>query len=230
MRLFTAGLLLISFLAGAQSTVDVSSYGTLRGLMGHDLGGKVRLADLENGSDLYGLGAAEGLTGELLILAGQPFWTSVHGEELVTRKTLEVSAALLVVARVSDWQEINLPDSIGTQEDLEKYLLGWNHGDPFPFMLQGEIAGLDWHVINWDPEDHVHTHEKHKSSGFSSHVDQPMAITILGFHSTRHQGVFTHHSTTLHMHGQVDDHVGHVDSIVLSPGMSLKLPGYLKRK
>ena len=49
---------------------------------------------------------------------------------------------------------------------------------------------------------------------------------MVGFYSDAHHGIFTHHSTNMHIHMKTGDHkvAGHVDDLTLGPKMILKLP------
>jgi len=51
-------------------------------------------------------------------------------------------------------------------------------------------------------------------------------VDILGFYSTHHHAVFTHHSTNMHLHVKTRGHVlaGHLDDLTLGEGMVLQLP------
>ena len=52
-------------------------------------------------------------------------------------------------------------------------------------------------------------------------------VEIVGFFSTKHQSVFTHHDTFLHMHLITKDKskMGHLDTVLLKKGaMQLSLP------
>jgi acetolactate decarboxylase len=49
---------------------------------------------------------------------------------------------------------------------------------------------------------------------------------ILGFYSTKHHAIFTHHSTNSHMHfyHELSGLFGHVDELVLSEKVILQIP------
>lgn len=102
---------------------------------------------------------------------------------------------------------------------------GFYLGKPFPFLIEGEISSLDWHVIDWPEGDMVHTHKKHKISGLNGTIKEK-EVEIIGFFSLHHKGVFTHHTTNMHMHFRTEDSelVGHLDDLQLGREMTLKLP------
>ncbi|MBT8221506.1 MAG: acetolactate decarboxylase, partial [Bacteroidia bacterium] len=96
---------------------------------------------------------------------------------------------------------------------------------PFPFLLEGTVTKLDWHVINWPRGDMDHSHEKHIQSGLNGRIEN-QNVSVLGFFSDRHQGIFTHHTVNSHMHFLTEDRTlaGHVDDLELGKSMVLKLP------
>lgn len=84
---------------------------------------------------------------------------------------------------------------------------------------------MKWHVIDWKEGDAEHTHEKHRNSGLNGTLIRE-SVEILGFYSGRHHGLFTHHTTNMHLHMKNSEGtiVGHVDGLTLKQGMELKLP------
>lgn len=187
--------------------------------------------DLKN---FYALGALEGLKGELLIMDGQVY-TSSQGDttnnSLDLKQNINFSANFLVGAKVSKWISLDVPKTIKTKSDLEKFVSekaieqGFDKADPFPFLLEGPTKSTSWHVVNWDANDSTHTHEKHVKSGIYD-TDLEEDVIILGFYSEHHKGIFTHHSSFLHMHVLNDKKaiMGHLDDLTLGEKMILKLP------
>ena len=190
-----------------------------------DLSAKIDLARLDS-KHLYALGALENLKGEILVMNGNPLLSRVVEGEVEIDKSMDHQAALLVYAHVKKWQEISKTKSFPSAEEFEKWLLeqAKNHGvdteKPFPFFLKGKAESLSWHVIDWPEGDTEHTHEKHVNSGLNGTLENA-EVSILGFHSKNHKGVFTHHSSNVHMHMRStrQDLAGHVDK--LNPGTEM---------
>lgn len=228
-------LLLVSLIGcSSNDKVEVVHYGALKNAMKqNDLAAYVSSdsIDLKN---FYALGALEGLEGELLIMDGQVY-TSSQGDTtnntLIQKKNIDFSANFLVGAKVSKWISLDVPKSIKTKSDLEKFVTekaieqGFDKADPFPFLLKGSTKSTSWHVVNWDANDSIHTHEKHVKSGIYD-TDLEKDVIILGFYSEQHKGIFTHHSSFLHMHVLNDEKeiMGHLDDLTLGAKMILKLP------
>lgn len=196
-----------------------------------DLSAKTSLSEYQHEENLYALGAIENLKGEILIFNSQPYHSYVENGEMKFDTTYSKSATLFVKANVKEWISIDIPNSVITKDDLETHLekaATENNIDinqPFPFIIEGTPASMDWHVINWKDGDTEHSHEKHITSGLYGTLNNEKA-TILGFYSNAHHAIFTHHTTNMHIHMRLDNgHIaGHVDELVLGEGMVLRLP------
>jgi len=230
-------ILIILFIAGTacsyrQAGVKVEYKGALMDIMhGGDLSGKIHLKSVANKQRLYALGAAEGLKGEIIILGGKSIISEVENQQVKTTQTFDRKAALLVYTEVKNWIEARLPDSITTYKQLEAFLpqLARHHNipsdKPFPFLLEGKVQIVDWHVIDWEPKDRDHTHEKHKNSGLKGRL-QDSDVELLGFYSEKHQGIFTHRGSFMHLHLHAKTPLlsAHVDDLTVGKGMIVKLP------
>ncbi len=210
---------------------EVYYRGALRDFMHrNDLSAKVDLDTLRSRNNLFALGALEALRGEVLIWNGQPLVSFVRDSQLIVDRSFDHRAALLVWAQVSHWEGFNVPESIREQADLEAFIAeqakqqGLDAESAFPLRLRGRARRLQWHVIDWPADDDRHTHEKHRTSGPNG-VLTDAEVEVLGFYSTAHTAIFTHHDTHAHFHFFNADTTlaGHVDA--LEPGeMVLFLP------
>jgi len=211
---------------------EVHHFGALKHMMKEgDLSAKADLNDLSDLEHVYALGAFENLKGEIQIFDGKPENTRVKGSFLIYDKTYSEKAALLVYASVKKWKTIEIPKEVVFMNELEEFVAkaaeqrNINTDEPFPFLLEGTARAFDWHVINWKEGDTAHSHEKHIKSGMNGTAEN-RAVKMLGFYSDSHHSIFTHHTTNMHIHVQTHDQLiaGHVDDLVLGPGMILKLP------
>lgn len=212
--------------------IPVEYHGALKTIMRKgDLSAQADLRDFQASTHLYALGAVENLLGEILILDDQPFISSVQNQELVIDTSFAHKACLLVYAEVEQWDSLMVSAPITQLKDLENYLEqvaeehGINTNHPFPFLLKGTAKSFDWHVINWKAGDTEHSHEKHLRSGLFG-TEQNREVEILGFYSDDHHGVFTHHTSNLHLHVKTADGkiVGHVDELSLEEDVVMLLP------
>ena len=198
--------------------------------MSGNLEATTSLDTLSQKKHLYALGAVADLNGEIQIFDSKPSNSVVVDSSLQINDSYALKAALLVYAEVEQWAAFTM-ENIRTKEELEKRIfeMAISHGmdvdAPFPFLLEGEVATMDWHVIQWKEGDTIHNHNKHKEAGLNG-VLEKRDVEIIGFYSTKHKAVFTHHSTNMHMHFKTDDDTmaGHVDGLVLDKKLILKLP------
>ncbi|MFP2994335.1 acetolactate decarboxylase [Spongiivirga sp. MCCC 1A20706] len=205
--------------------------GALRTIMSGDLSATASLDTLAAKDHLYALGAVSQLKGEIQIFDGVPFISNVNKNNIAIDPTFSRKAALLVYAVVPSWKEIKIPATINTQEALEAFIidkaasLKIDTSAPFPFLIEGNASSLSWHIIDWPEGDTEHTHQKHKESGLNGDLTDT-EVSVLGFYSDKHKGVFTHHSTNFHMHFKTKDGqlAGHLDGFTPGSKMRLKLP------
>jgi acetolactate decarboxylase len=224
----------LNFLYGQDPSVgfEVSHAGAMMNIMHEgDISAKADLKAFHSQDHIYALGALENLKGEILILDGKPCIATIREENLVIDTSFNHRATLLVYTRISNWNSRPVPDSMDGREDFEVYVeaeaskSGLDTEQPFPFLITGKVKTLDWHIVNWPSDDTVHTHEKHMLSGLNGRI-VGMEVTMLGFYSKHHQGIFTHHSTNTHMHVLTADKAicAHVDDFKPGDNMTLKLP------
>ena len=210
---------------------SVTHHGVLREIMQEQkLHGRVTLEEFSDTPGFFALGAMENLKGEILILDGAPVNGIAKSGELAIDRSMEHNAALLVGSSVEAWTEIHLDATINDFESLQfeikeaakKVGIDTNHA--FPFLLRGTIKRLDWHVINAS-EATEQNHNAYKEAGLSGTVENEV-LQILGFYSEKHQGVFTHHGSFLHMHFVNDEEsiMGHVDDLSINGAVILMLP------
>lgn len=206
--------------------------GALKNIMRKaNISAKANLTDFQNTKHLFALGAAENLKGEILILDSQLFLSYVQDQKMEISHSFDHKATLLVYTSVEKWTSSTIPNNVATYEDLEKYIeqiakeKGINTNEPFPFRIEGMAKSFDWHIIDWKEGDTEHSHEKHIKSGLHGTLTD-QEVEILGFYSNSHHAVFTHHTTNMHLHVKTTDNTvsGHLDDLVLGPGMSLRLP------
>ncbi len=162
--------------------------------------------------DLYALGALDSLRGELTIDNGTIYMSRVSAGSIEVGDDLSSGAVLYVSAKVSDWLSFS---AVGNLEaSLERLALNANIEGPFPFKLVGSFKKLDYHIINYNAATtDIANHKEGALKGSLSGKE----VTIIGFYSKSHQGIFTHHGSTVHMHviSENGGIMGHVDNIEL---------------
>ncbi|OGU34061.1 MAG: hypothetical protein A2068_03890 [Ignavibacteria bacterium GWB2_35_6b] len=213
----------------SQGNELVKYAGSLKGIMkGNDISSKINLNDIKNKKNLYALGAAENLEGEIQIFNGEPFNSEVVNRKLVIKNDFQKGTALLVYANVKDWNEYKIDEVITDLNLLQQKIElickteNINSEKPFPFLIKGSAENLSWHVVSSNSQKVLQTHEEHKSSGLSGELKNE-AVEIIGFYSNKHQGIITHHSTNIHLHFKNGDKTvaGHIDELKLKKNFKL---------
>jgi acetolactate decarboxylase len=213
----------------ASSVIPV---GAMRDVMWKgELEPKILLDSLSGKPGLYGLGPGNRLSGELLILDGIIYSSSVVNDTLMrVEQRASAQAPFFVYSSVNRWNQVSLPDSVTSVVALERYLAGWNQHRkvPFAFKLSGRLREAEIHVVNLEANAIVTSpHDAHRGK-----VDYRLKdeyATLLGFYSERHKGIFTHHDSFVHIHLLTDDEtkMGHVDAVLFDPReLKLFLPAY----
>lgn len=207
---------------------EVQVAGEMRRVMWEGrLGSSIDLDTISERKGLYGLGPETFLTGELLINDGRSYVSRVTSDStMAVTQTYDVSAPFLVYGHVREWRSQPLPDSISTISELERYLdtITKTFKRPFVFKLAGEVSNALIHVQNL-PEGTQVSSPQEAHQGQVNYTLTDEHVEIIGFFSTEHQGIFTHHDSFLHMHLITADHekMGHLDEVAFSK-MEVFLP------
>lgn len=201
-------------------------------MMGGERDAKIDLASLADKKDLYAVGPIVGLSGEITIIDGIPALASVGPEGTVqVRTSFDTGAPFLVWTQVGSWQEEDLPRDVRSIAELETFLsrraAEEGLGEAFPFLLSGDATNIGYHILNADPETaQTAGMEAHKK--FQAHFEiGPSDVTLVGFYSTTHQGVFVHRGALTHIHFVSADGAqsGHVETVDFGAGaFVLSLP------
>lgn len=192
-----------------------------------ELEGNIQLDTISNTKGLYGIGPESFLTGELLINDGKAYLSKVTSDSTMSvEKTFTVSAPFFVYANVTDWEEITLPETIKTIPDLEKFIddKTTEFKRPFAYKLSGKVKNAKIHIQNLPKGTKVSSPEE-AHQGQTNYELNNEAVDIIGFFSTAHKGIFTHHDSFLHMHLITKDErkMGHLDAMEIDE-MLLYLP------
>ncbi len=212
--------------------VEVKVAGEMKNIMHKaDLSAHIALDTLLTRPHMYGLGPAEGIKGELMIIDIKAYWCKIENGKANTSVNNSAKAAMLVYAQVPSWKSITITDGVKDYAALEKKVeeLALKNGlsldEPFPFMIKGNVAKSTYHIIDWK-EVIQHTFDNHKQfAQYGNFNKEP--VTLLGFYSNKHHSIFTHHSTNMHVHIMDDkkNTVGHLEEISTSAGsMTLIIP------
>jgi len=233
----TIGLLAIGMIScnsTKKETISTDTYsevkivGAMKNVMWKgELGSSINLDTISDKNGLYGLGPVSYLTGELLINDGKGYVSKVTSDSTMTvEKKFNVSAPFFVYANVTEWNEIDLPSNIKSIQDLEKFIdeKTTEYKRPFVFKLKGQVSKANIHIQNLPKGTKVSSPEE-AHQGQTNYELSNEESEIVGFFSTEHKGVFTHHDSFLHMHLITKDEgkMGHLDVLEIG-NMKLYLP------
>lgn len=221
-------VLAIAILAAAP---QVHTIGTLRAMI-HEgrIEARAPLAQIV-GPHRYGLGALARLDGEFIVLDGKA-WTSRPSEPIRSAAAGRGdSVTLAVYSTVRAWRSMRVTEpialgAIGDTLASRAPQFGLPSGGPFPFLAEGAADSLRWHVADGRKlPPGPSSHEAHAAAAIRG-VRDAENVTLLGFYSDHHQGVFTHHDSPVHVHAYFaqDGLVGHVDGVLIRPGATIKFP------
>lgn len=207
---------------------DINIVGAMKNVMWKgELGNSIDLDTISDKNGLYGLGPVSFLTGELLINNGKSYVSKVTSDSTMTvEKTFKTSAPFFVYGNVTEWNEIELPSNVKTIQDLEKFIddKTTEFKRPFTFKLIGQISSAIIHIQNLPEGKKVSSPDEAHQGQTNYNIDKEDA-EVIGFFSTEHKGVFTHHDSFLHMHLITKDEskMGHLDELEIGE-MKLYLP------
>ena len=213
-----------------QTTNEVKIVGEMKNVMWKgQLYGNIKLDTITNKTNLYGLGPVEYLSGEILIIEGNSYKSTVTSDTtMIVEETYDIKAPFFGYANISKWTEQMLPDSIQTIQQLETYLdkVTKNSPRPFMFKLTGTVEQATIHIVNLPKGSKVSSPDEAHNGQKKYDLENEQA-EIIGFFSTEHKAIFTHHDTYLHMHLITTDRqkMGHLDEVLFKKGtMKLYLP------
>ncbi len=214
----------------SEAYADIKVAGAMKNVMWKgELGSSIDLDTVSDKNGLYALGPLSYLKGELLINNGKSYVSKVTSDSTMSvEKRFDVSAPFLVYTNVTEWTETELPSQIRTIEDLESFIDKQTSDlkRPFAFKLTGKVSSAVIHIQNL-PEGTKVSSPKEAHQGQTNFNITNEDAEIIGFFSTEHQGIFTHHDSFLHMHLITKDEnkMGHLDELEIG---EMKL--YLTKK
>jgi acetolactate decarboxylase len=209
---------------------EVKIVGEMKNVMRKgELHATIDLDTIADKAHLYGLGPVEYLKGEIMVYEGKAYKSTVVSDStMLVEETFDIKAPFFGYANVPNWIEQALPENIETIAQLEVYLneTTQNATRPFMFKLTGTVVSANFHIVNLPDGTKVSSHED-AHQGMVNYQVQNEDCEIIGFFSTEHQTILTHHDTYLHMHLMTSDRqkMGHLDGVTFKKGaMKLYLP------
>ena len=202
---------------------EIKTVGAMRDVMHKgELFGKISLDTIANKKHLYGIGPLAYLKGEVLIADGKSYVATVGADGVCTvKETFHVESPFFVYANVHTWNELALPDSVRTMQHLESYLdeAAHHESQPFAFTMKAVVESATFHIVNLPEGAEVHSPEDAHRNQKDFTVTNA-SVELVGFFSRKHQGVFTHHDSFVHIHVITADKtmMGHLEEMLLRKG------------
>ena len=184
---------------------------------------RVRLAELPIGRGSVGVGAVEGLDGEITIVDGDVHVTHARGS-LPARiaDAVNVRATLLTFANPR-WSSPRSAEADLDESHLER--LAAPVGSFVAIDATGEVIALQLHIARGACPHGVTTPD---TQPWLWSAPAGTQARLAGFYAPGRAGTLTHHGTSFHLHAVVtlpDGEIvaGHVDSFRLAPGARVAL-------
>lgn len=205
---------------------QVTQWGTMKEVLVEGKSeSRFSLDKLHNVEELAGVGALEGLVGEITIYGGKVWITK---DEVKATQAGTEHATLLTTARVAEWSSTIRQEGIAADQ-LESVVreaamqAGLDTGKPFPFVIEGRLT-VEAHVIRG----------KCPHAAGSGVLQPPIALSIkdepgvlVGFYAENSEGKLTHHGSKIHAHVLTRDNpprMGHVDSAAVASESIIRVP------
>ena len=220
----------ISYVQAQENNHKVNVIGEMRKVMWEgELEGVINLDTIGTKENLYGLGPVEFLIGEVVIIDGTTYVSTVVSDSTMkVEESYEIKAPFFAYDTIKAWKNHTVPDSIRTIKQLEGYLdvLTRQSLRPSIFKISGMVETATIHIVNLPTGAKVSSpSEAHQGQVDYELVNEQM--DIIGFFSTEHKAIFTHHDTYVHMHLITKDRkkMGHLDEMLFKAGsLTLYLP------
>jgi alpha-acetolactate decarboxylase len=188
----------------------------------------------------YGLGALDGLRGEILLWDGKLLVSRGHSANGVVEPAAPTDQAVFFVeARVEAWDEVVIPTDMPRAE-FESFVLraaanrGLSTDRAFPFAVRGKFRRVWWHVVTgvaaaMQNGPGVHADRMHSQGHARNRVFDQAGVAghLLGFYSgVALEGVISHPGERFHVHyaDAAFSVSGHVDDYRVARGTVLLLP------
>jgi hypothetical protein len=205
--------------------------------------GRVALVEVLEGPAFYGVGAVEGLRGEITIVNSSAVVTSVGSDgSLEPQSPDTLQATMLVGQSVPSWRSVTLKEAVSA-EHLDETVAasaadaGLDPEGPFMFVIEGSLTDLRLHVIAGACPVHARMKAIQLPEGERPFELEAAAMdgTVVGVYAKGSVGQLTHPATSTHGHLIYKDPAtgrkvtGHLERFGLASGAVLKFPATVQR-
>ena len=202
----------------------LQQFGGMREVMreGH-VEGRVRLADLGMGPSTIGVGALEGLAGEITIAGGEVHLATAV--DLVLRDSTDVASHRATLLSIATPGDLSSEKSATPLDETSLARRAAEFGPLAAVDVVGTVEHLELHVTRGACPHGVTTPA---TAPLTRSVATGTTVQLVGFYAENAGGVLTHHGTAFHLHAIVTEsdgtHTsGHVDAFSLREGALVHL-------
>lgn len=200
---------------------EVKSVSAMKNVMKNgELYSKIKIDTLLPQKGLYGLGPLENLAGEITIIDGTTYVSTIgENQQINVEINNNVGAPFFVYGLSKEFVSVELPEDVVSLKTLDLFLKEHHDSDSaFIFKLEGEILSSKIHVQNLKPNSIVSSPEEAHKGQVNLELNS-ISAEILGFYSNSAHGIFTHHDTNIHTHLITEDkkYMGHCDELQFKP-------------
>lgn len=212
---------------------NVRYYGSFRKIIQSAmLDGVVGLEHALSAPHIYAVGEIKNAEGEITVYDGT-VWLN-YGEDGISKSINRIphgeEAMQLVTAQVENWEETIIPKNMSDTE-LRNFMLdranksGLNTKIPFPFLVEGNMKDLVWHVLDgadFEPSGQGKQLLFKKLVEYREHT----SALLVGFCSAEIQSEITRPGESWHVHVifKNEKNTGHIDTFSVAKGSRLRLP------
>lgn len=205
---------------------------------------RVAVAEIASEPHFYGVGALEGLKGEITFLDSEPVITCVtpNGAPQPVAAA-DAQATLIVGQSVEGWTHHPLAETVAFAKFDETIgeradAAGLAMSDPFFFVIEGAFTDVRIHVINGACPIHARMNKleiAEEEQPFELDVES-VSGTLVGVYAADSVGTLTHPAQKTHTHliyidpATGDRVTGHVERVGLTKGAVLKLPAMMNHR
>ena len=202
-----------------------------------DTTANVKLSSLKATPGTWGVGALEGLTGEIIEVDGNLLVSPGSDTQGQTRPAnTQDYATLWVSSHVTNWHKIVVPSDMVQaqfeafiQQQAQNYLL--DLAQPFAVRVTGDFANVTWHVTSREKAPRAQTlmpdKANHQPANKRVFTYQQASGQLVGIYSGKKlEGIVSHPGEPLHLH-YINDLLtisGHVDHYDVKAKSVLWLP------
>ena len=234
-RLFI--LLIVAHLISCSPSEEKETYwlkyagGRIIMMQEQDFSAKADLDSLKNKKGLMALGPIENLMGEITILDGVIYTSTMESDQAVYRKDSVVKAVFLAYGSADAYSVVEVEESLKGLKKIEDFIRekaidnGLELEKSFPFYLEAQVEDLDYHIMFKEGEG-IHGHQAHQKAKREFKLDHSKVKIVGVWANSKEEGIYTHNGNRTHLHFVSEKSLasGHIDDVHIVPGSKLFLP------